>query len=112
MRTRLVLKPGQRGTIKLVAEYGDRLICVRYRYDAERNRRLKTIELIVKETLVAPKEPAIDQLVYLQIAWGERDLAFAVKQAGGIWDARRKLWKLRYIHVARLGLVDRIIELQ
>ena len=33
MRTRLTLKPGQRGTKQLVAEYGDRLVCVRYRYD-------------------------------------------------------------------------------
>jgi hypothetical protein len=112
MRTRLVLKPGQRGTIKLVAEYGERLICVRYRDDAERSRRLKTVELIVKETLIVPKEPTADALVYLRIAWGERKLAMIVKQAGGIWDAKRKLWKLRYAHVAQLGLQERIVEIQ
>jgi hypothetical protein len=27
-------RPGQRGTRKLVTRYGDRLVCVRYRYDA------------------------------------------------------------------------------
>jgi hypothetical protein len=34
MRTRLHLKPGQKGTKQLLAQYGDRLVCVRYRYDA------------------------------------------------------------------------------
>ena len=41
----LHLKPGQRGTKRLLAEYGDRLVCVRYRYDAERNKRFKTVAL-------------------------------------------------------------------
>ena len=35
-RVRLHLKPGQKGTKQLLAQYGDRLICVRYRYDARR----------------------------------------------------------------------------
>lgn len=56
MRTRLKLKPGQRGTKKLQALYGDRLICVRYRYDAENGRRLKTIELIVEEKAWVPRD--------------------------------------------------------
>lgn len=56
MRTRLKLKPGQRGTKKLQAMYGDRLICVRYRYDAEHGRRLKTIELIVDEKEWSPRD--------------------------------------------------------
>lgn len=55
MRTRLKLKPGQRGTKKLQALYGDRLVCVRYRYDAEQGRRLKTIELIVEEKEWSPR---------------------------------------------------------
>src|SRR5262245_26786565 len=46
-RVRLHLKPGQKGTKTLVARYGDRLICVRYRYDARRHMRFTTVELIV-----------------------------------------------------------------
>jgi hypothetical protein len=34
-RVRLRLKPGHRDTKRLLAKYRDRLICVRYRYDAE-----------------------------------------------------------------------------
>jgi hypothetical protein len=44
MRTRLHLKPGQKGTKRLLALYGDSLVCVRYRYDAERRKRFKTVE--------------------------------------------------------------------
>jgi len=50
MKTRLILKPGQKGTKKLAGIYGDMLVCVRYRYDGKRGKRLKTVELIVEET--------------------------------------------------------------
>ena len=33
MKARVTLKPGQKGTKKLVERYGDALVCVRYRYD-------------------------------------------------------------------------------
>ena len=55
METRLSLAPGQNGTKKLLAKYGDRLVCVRYRYDPERKLRHKTAELIVE---TAPWSPA------------------------------------------------------
>src|SRR5437879_12323808 len=43
-RVRLHLKPGQKGTKQLLAQYGDRLICVRYRYEAQAKKRFKTVE--------------------------------------------------------------------
>ena len=49
MKTRKHLKPGQMGTKGLVAQYGDALLCVRYRYDEKRGVQLKTVELIVEE---------------------------------------------------------------
>lgn len=55
MQTRLSLRPGQKGTKKLVVEYGDRLVAVRYRYDVERRKRYKTVELIVDETPWSPR---------------------------------------------------------
>ena len=48
-RVRRHLKPGPKGTKQLVAQYGDRLICVRSRYDAQRKKRFKTVELLVAE---------------------------------------------------------------
>jgi hypothetical protein len=43
------LKPGQKGTRRLTARYGEALLCVRYRYDEIRGVRLKTVEIIVDE---------------------------------------------------------------
>ena len=36
------------GTPKLLARYGEQLVCVRYRYDAARKVRHKTVELIIE----------------------------------------------------------------
>ena len=72
-QVRLHLKPGQKGTKGLLAQYGDRLICVRYRYDAQRRMRLKTVELVVAERYLPPLRPrfAHDQIVGLRVAFAE-----------------------------------------
>ena len=44
-----IRRPGAKGTRKLVEQYGDRLICVRYRYDPAQGRRDKTAESIVEK---------------------------------------------------------------
>ena len=54
METRLTLRPGQHGTRKLVERYGERLLRVRYLYDAASGRRLKTVELIVESVPWTP----------------------------------------------------------
>ncbi len=46
----MTLAPGANGTKRLVDRYGDRLVAVRYRYDPERRKRLKTVELIEEES--------------------------------------------------------------
>jgi hypothetical protein len=69
MRTRLILKPGQPGTKRLVEKYGDSLLCVRFKYDAESRQRLKTVELIVERTdwTPPPSRYTVDTLVPLRI---------------------------------------------
>jgi hypothetical protein len=49
MRTRLTVRPGHPGARHLTEIYGERLVCVRYRYDPVTRRRYKTVELIVAE---------------------------------------------------------------
>ena len=98
-----------RGAKKLLAEYGPRLVGVRYRYDAQRRKRFKTIELIVDEAEWQPK-PKPDPLVHLKVAWGEADLARRLKQAGGTWNAPKKVWDLRYAQTVKLGLQVRMVE--
>ena len=55
METRLTLRPGDKGTRKLVERFGERLVRVRYLYDAEAGRRLKTVELIVQSIPWQPR---------------------------------------------------------
>jgi hypothetical protein len=63
---------GPEGTKQLLAQYGERLICVRYRYDAQRRKRFKTVELVVAEREWEPPPPrfALDQMVGLRVAVG------------------------------------------
>ena len=98
MPVRLHLKPGQKGTKDLLAQYGERLICVRYRYDAQRKKRLKTVELLVAERDWEPSRPRIpkDHIVALRVAFPELALRDRVKQAGAKWDPDRKVWQMRY----------------
>lgn len=49
MKAHKHLKPGENGTLRLVERFGDALLCVRYRYDAIRDMRIKTAEIIVDE---------------------------------------------------------------
>ncbi len=58
MEARLKLKPGQNGTKKLLARFGERLVCVRYRYDAARSLRFTTVELIVSQGPWTPRKRA------------------------------------------------------
>jgi hypothetical protein len=111
-RVRLHLKPGQKGTKQLLAQYGDRLICVRYRYDAQRKKRFKTVELLVAERDWQPPRPrfAHDQIVGLRVAFAEVAVRDRVKQAGGTWNPERRVWQLRYDRVVALGLNNRIVD--
>lgn len=84
MKTRLILKPGQRGTKNRVEKYGDPP-SVRYRYDAVLRQRFKTVELIVEKTAWIPPAPrfSLDVLIPLHIeAFDMRKWSMA-KAAGG-----------------------------
>lgn len=112
MRTRLTLQPHQDGAKQLLAEYGERLVCVRYRYDERRKRRLKTVELIVEENDWEPRtQPSLDErLVHIKVSLPELDLQRRVKAAGGKWDRQRQTWEIQYGQVRALGLTGRIVD--
>lgn len=111
MRTRLTRQPGQPGTKQLVAEYGAKLICVRYRYDEARGRRLKTAEIIVEETpyVAAPLKVSPNAVVSLRVGYEEDDVKRLVKAAGGKWNPACRVWELRYDKVVALELTARIV---
>lgn len=108
MHTRLTRKPGQKGTKKLVRQYGDKLVCVRYRYDSQKKKRYKTVELVIEETDWTPTFKP-DRIVLVKVEWGEAEIARQIKRAGGKWNARQKAWELEYGQVVELGLEKRVI---
>jgi hypothetical protein len=110
MKTRLVLKPGSRGTRKLLAEYGKRLVCVRYRYDGRLKRRWKTVELIVAEAFWEPKPPRPGTWVHVRIRYIKPGLQGKIQNAGGRWDKREAAWRIRYGKAVELGLEDKILD--
>ena len=97
MEIRLTLRPGMAGTKKLLARYGERLVCVRYRYIAWSGRARK------------PRRNDHD-LVGVRVDWKESELRAAVKRAGGIWRPRQRLWELSWDAVRTLGLHGRVVE--
>jgi len=96
----------------LLTQYGDRLVCVRYRYDAQQKERFKTVELIVaeRERELPPPRFAADTIVAVRVSFAEVELREQVKQTGGKWNRSHKVWELRYEHVVALKLEARIVE--
>jgi hypothetical protein len=85
-------------TKELQRQYGDQLVCVRYRYDAKRQKRMKTIELLVEENDHIPNDsPALSAQVLLHVGYQETELRARVKAAGGAWDPAEKAWKLSWV---------------
>ncbi|MBI5721281.1 MAG: hypothetical protein HZC37_26725 [Burkholderiales bacterium] len=98
------LQPQDAGARRWAAEFGDRLLCVRYRVDPQRQRRQTTVELVVEE---APTLASVR--VGVRVAWAETQLRQRVKAAGGKWDASAALWLLPLGTARQLGLVDRVV---
>jgi hypothetical protein len=112
LRTRLTLKPGRPGTKRLVTQYGDRLICVRYRYDDERKVRCKTVELIVAEVAwpvaVATQHKA-EELVTITIDITEKVLRDAILRLGGVWIPARNTCVVPFEIATLMNLTRRIV---
>ncbi len=111
MEARAKLKPGQKGTKKLVAQYGDALICVRYRYDVEKRKQFKTVEIIVSEAdwTPPPAKYPDSELVPLRIGFNEKALQEQARGLGGSWDRERQLWFVRYGCIAGTKLEKLIV---
>ena len=109
-RTRVVkkLSGNQAGAIKLARRYGAALVCVRYRQDTLGLRRYTTVELVVDEAFVTSKK-ADATLVDVRIGWDEATLREKIKQLGGSWDPRQRVWRMRYRAAKQLDLVRRIV---
>ncbi len=112
LKSRLNLKPGQKGTKALVEKYGDDLVCVRYRYDEATRIRIKTVEIIVEKKELPPTVLRIkdDTLVPVQIAYGETELGKMARKTGGKWVKEKKLWYIRYGDIKGTELEKHILK--
>jgi len=104
------LKPGQNGTKRLVSEYGDKLLCVRYRYDEVHGVKLKTVEIIVDEKPVRTPRFKDNDLVPVHVAYGETELRQRLRMLQAQWDAERKLWYVRFGLIRGTVLEERLAE--
>ncbi len=111
MITSLKLKPGQKGTKKLMDQYGDKLVCVRYRYDETNGKRYKTVELIVEQTNWTPPKRIYPDNFLVPVHIGFTDTASRnlAKAAHGRWDPEEKLWFIRYGKIKGTSLEKHII---
>ncbi len=103
--------PGQPGTKALMNKNEMELVCVRYKYDKPKHRKIKTAEFIIKSwndernTLKVP----FNKIVHLKVEYGERQIGTLIRAAGGKWNKEKKYWELPYREVKSLGLEERII---
>lgn len=115
---RQTLKPGEAGTRKLAARFGDKLVCVRYRVDGARGVRYTTVELIVDQAPLAGRGrrlssssiPDRNPMVGVKIFYREVALREKAKEQGAIWRPRQKLWEMPLQTASRLGLGNRIVS--
>lgn len=112
METRLTRRPGQAGTRRYVERYGDRLVCVRYRYDIENGRRHKTVELIVETVPWSPRDRRPrrrdEEMVAVRIGYAETELRERAKRLGALWRPDHRLWEMRWLDAKNLGIADRV----
>lgn len=105
------LKPGENGTKRLLARYGESLLCVRYRYDAIRGVRLKTVEIVVDEKPGTPMFLLQDsEMVPIEVRFEETELRERLRKLRARWDPVKKVWMVPYRFVRGTELMARIPE--
>ena len=119
METRVTLRPGDKGTKKLVEKFGDQLLCVRYRYAYLEQVRYKTVELVIERIPWKPGERSQQDghgapgrppvLVGVRVRFEETELRQRVKAAGGRWSPERRLWVMPLSLARKLHLADRLV---
>lgn len=114
MITRLTLYPGQRGTKKLLYQYGEDLVCVRYRYDPATKKRYKTAELIVDTKEWQPNWDLYfkpEDTVNIKVEKHETTIMKLLKylKEETTYIPQKSIWKLEYSKVKALNLEERIV---
>ncbi|WP_298834392.1 hypothetical protein [uncultured Piscinibacter sp.] len=104
-RVAKTMQPGERGAIRLMRQYGDQLVCVRYRQSGTGEERLTTVELIIERTVIRKR---CDEIVSFKIKDSESALRREALRRGARFDSKTRLWRLPRHEVLSLGLRHRI----
>jgi hypothetical protein len=107
-----LLRPGQKGTKKLLERFGSQLLCVRHRRDELTRTRLVTVEVVVSERSAGPIARKRHELVGVAVRKGEADLAARLRRAGGRWSPEARQWQVPLEKALALGLRRRIRQLK
>ena len=108
-RTLQVIKtlgPTDRGALELARRYGNALVCVRHRTDAKGKVRHTTVELLISSEPIRTRSV---KMVLVRTHPSERALHAVIRTAGGVWDARRQLWRLPSRVATILNLRERVV---
>ena len=106
------LDAGQPGTQRYLRQFGESLVCVRYRHHAD-GRRYTTVEIVVDErhSLPMTRHASLppEAMVAVRIKYADAESRARAKAAGARWDADRQAWLMDMETAHRLGLKDRFM---
>jgi hypothetical protein len=101
------LDPTQPGAIKLARRYGEALVCVRYRHDADGRDRITTVELVVNRTPIV-RRPS--PTVAVELRFEDRVVRARALALGATWDWEARVWYMSREVARKLGVLKRIVR--
>ena len=107
LRVTKKLATSNRGAIKLAQQFGDTLVCVRHRVDAQARFRYTTVELLVDK---AEMQPRHSNMVSIRVHPHEYGLKTVVRAAGAVCDSTTGLWRIPKRVATVLRLTGRIVQ--
>ena len=103
------MSPTQPGALKLARRYGDALVCVRYRHDAQGQHRYTTVELVVDDAPVKGTAN-LDEIVSVFLPFSDAHRRQLVLNHGASWNAKSRLWSMSRRIAKKLRLAGRIVK--
>jgi len=118
MKVIKTIPAGEKGSVRFLDEWGDKLLAVRYRDDTDRGLILTTVEVVVDERTKMSKnchqkgylKARSRSLVFIRLGYHERELRNKAKAAGAQWDKNKKQWVMKYQSAINVGFKSRIIK--
>ena len=105
------MKPGQKGTHRLMERFGAALVCVRYQYDERTGDNLTTAEIIVDRRPRLKSRCRDSDMVAVAVSYTETELREKLKLAGGRWNPEKRVWRVCFGAIrGDTTLVERIVR--